>query len=179
MTTPRKQAGFSFIELCIGIAILAILLSQAIPAMDQMKQRQRLQLVAQTVMTDLQQARSEAVQRATAIQLRFSRHAAGSCYILHTGNSGDCRCEDKGLPVCSAAGKVLKIEWIPSSLKLTVKSNVANMSFQARQGAVTSTGSIDIAGDNGQAIRQVVSIAGRVRSCAVAGAFGGLTKCDA
>ncbi|MGS0758713.1 pilus assembly FimT family protein, partial [Roseateles sp. GG27B] len=56
--------GVSLIELCVCLVVTAILVSQAVPAMEQLKQGQRLDLIAQTVMTDLQQARSEAVQRA-------------------------------------------------------------------------------------------------------------------
>ena len=37
-------------------------MSQAVPAMHQLQQRQRLQAVAQTVMTDLQLARAEAAE---------------------------------------------------------------------------------------------------------------------
>lgn len=177
MTARQTQAGFTFIELCIGVAIIAILLGNAIPALEQLKQRQRLQLVAQTVMTDLQQARSEAVERATPVQFRFSQHPQGSCYVLHTGASGLCRCEDDGKPVCTGAGGLLKSQWIPSSQRLTVRANVSNLSFQARQGAVTSTGSVDIQSSNNEAIRQVVSIAGRVRSCSSQGRVGNLPQC--
>ncbi len=160
-----NSRGFSLIELCVCIAIPAILMAMALPALNQLKQRQRLELVAQTMMVNLQQARSEAVSRTDAVHLRFSRHADGSCYILHTGTSGKCQCDDAGQAVCAATERVLKIEWIPSTQNVAVQANVASMSFQARQGAVTSTGSIDISSSNGDTIRHIVSIAGRVRSC--------------
>jgi Tfp pilus assembly protein FimT len=160
-----NSRGHSLIELCVCALIPAILIAMAIPALTQFKQRQRLELVAQTVMANLQEARSEAVSRADAVQLRFSRHPSGSCYILHTGASGQCRCEDTGQAVCAATERVLKLEWIPATQNIAVRANVGNMSFQARQGAVTSTGSIDISSSNGETIRHIVSIAGRVRSC--------------
>jgi len=129
------------------------------------------------VMIDLQQARSEAVLRTGAVQFRFSRHPKGSCYIIHAGASGDCRCSDAGQAVCNADGLPIKLEWFPGQTRISVSANISNLSFQARQGAVTSTGSIDITGDDGQAIRHVVSIAGRVRSCSPDGSFKNLTKC--
>jgi type IV fimbrial biogenesis protein FimT len=164
-TLPTLCRGHSLVELCVCVAIPAILMSIAIPSLDQLKQRQRLELVAQTMMTNLQQARSEAISSTEAVQLRFSRHANGSCYIVHTGNSGQCQCDASGQGACAASERILKLEWIPSTLNVAVLANVVNMSFQARQGAVTSTGSIDVKSNNGDTIRHIVSIAGRVRTC--------------
>lgn len=164
-TFSSSSRGFSLIELCVCVVIPAILIAMAVPALNQLKQRQRLELVAQTLMANLQEARSEAVSRTDAVHMRFSRHADGTCYIVHTGASGQCECKDDGQAVCAATERVLKIEWIPTTQNIAVRANVGNMSFQARQGAVTSTGSIDISASNGDTIRHIVSIAGRVRSC--------------
>jgi Tfp pilus assembly protein FimT len=169
--------GYSLVELCVCVAIPAILMAMALPSLAQLKQRQRLELVAQTMMANLQQARSEAISRADAVQLRFSRHPGGSCYILHTGSSGQCQCDGDGQAVCAPAERVLKLEWIPSAQNIAVRANVSNMSFQARQGAVTSTGSIDISSSNGETIRHVVSIAGRVRSCTPSAGLLRLPRC--
>jgi Tfp pilus assembly protein FimT len=169
--------GYSLTELCVCLAIPAVLLAMAVPSLDQLRQRQRLELVAQTMMANLQQARSEAVSQADAVQLRFSRHPAGSCYILHTGASGQCSCASDGHASCTANERVLKLEWIPAAQNIAVRANVANMSFQARQGAVTSTGSIDISSNNGDTIRHVVSIAGRVRSCSPNGGMQRFPRC--
>lgn len=98
--------------------------------------------------------------------------------MIHTGKSGDCSCNDAGQAVCSDPRALLKAQWLPSSRAATIQANVSNFSFQPRQGAVTSTGSVDIASSNGRGtIRQVVSIAGRVRSCALEGSFGTLPRC--
>lgn len=177
MTQRQNQAGLSLIELCIVIAIIAILLGQALPALQQMKQRQQLQAMAQTVMMDLQQARSEAVQQASAVQLRVSQHSQGSCYVLHSGAPDQCQCTDGGTPVCTGSAQIIKLEWLPAQRRLTIRANVTNMSFQARQGAVTRTGTIEITAANGDAIHHVVSIAGRVRSCASSASIGGLPVC--
>ena len=179
MPSATSQRGVSFIDMLMTIAVIGILLAQALPALDQLQLRHRVQLTAQTVMTDLQQARSEAITRAGAVHFRFSQHGAGSCYLIHTGSSGACRCVDEGQTVCSAAGQLIKQEWVPSSRKLSVSANVSSMSFNPRQGTVTSTGSIDIGASNGQAIRHVVSIAGRVRSCSPNGSFKTMPKCTA
>ncbi|MDN3920561.1 GspH/FimT family pseudopilin [Roseateles violae] len=174
-SSRRQQAGFSLVELGVTMAISAIVCGGALPSLGRIKEQQQLRLLAQTVMVDLQQARSEAVLSGAGVQLRFSQHPGGSCYLLHKG--GQCRCDDSGQPVCTGAAQVLKQEWIPASRRLTVRANVQTMSFQARQGTVTSTGSIDVAGSGGTTIRHVVSIAGRVRSCTPTGGVSGLPRC--
>jgi type IV fimbrial biogenesis protein FimT len=173
----QQQAGLTLVEMSVTVALVGILLGTALPSLNRMKQQQQLRALAQSVMVDLQQARSEAVQSGVAVQLRFSQHPGGSCYILHTGASGQCRCNDAGQPVCANPEQMLKQEWIPAGRRIAVRANVQNMSFQARQGAVTSTGSIDIASSAGTTIRHVVSIAGRVRSCTPTGGIAGLPRC--
>ena len=176
-TLAFQSRGYSLIELCVCLAIPAVLLAMAVPSLGQLKQRQRLEMVAQTMMVNLQQARSEAISQADAVQLRFSRHPTGSCYILHTGASGQCSCAPDGQATCLANERVMKLEWLPSAQNIAIRANVANMSFQARQGAVTSTGSIDISSNNGDTIRHIVSIAGRVRSCSPGGGIQRFPRC--
>lgn len=175
----RLQRGFNLIELCACLAVGSIVMSQAAPAMHQLQQRQRLQAVAQTVMTDLQHARAEAVQHAESVELRFSDHPRGSCYVMYSRNGdGECRCDDSGAAICDAVEPtVLKTQWLPGELRVRLHANVRALNFHARQGTVTSTGSIDLSLADGTAIRHVVSIAGRVRSCAVGPSIGGLPHC--
>lgn len=177
---PRhpRQAGHSLLELLLCACILAILLASTLPGLNQFVQRQRLQAVAQSVMVDLQQARAEAVRGHDSVQFAFGQPTGGSCYVIHTGAIGDCRCEANGQAVCTGTANVIKIAWLPASRSVSLRANVRNLSFHARQGSVTSTGSIDLAVDrSGEAIRHVISIAGRVRSCAPQAAIAGLKPC--
>lgn len=173
----QQDSGFTLIEVCIALVIASVLLASAIPSLQRWVLRERMQATAQSMLTDLQQARSEAVMRAGAVHVRFSRFAQGTCYVMHIGASGGCRCSDAGEAICTASASALRVNWIPSQQRLTVQANVSNLSFQPRQGAVTSTGSIDITGTNGQTIRQIISITGRVRSCSPDGGFRNLARC--
>jgi len=65
-----------------------------------------------------------------------------------------------------------------ASRQVALSSNVRNMNFQARQGSVRPAGRIEITSGVVESIRHIVSIAGRVRSCAPSGAIGGLPNCD-
>ncbi|MFN5049837.1 GspH/FimT family protein [Roseateles sp.] len=157
---------------------IGVLLAAALPQFRQLQQRQHLQGIAQMLYTDLQAARSQAVLGAGAVHLRISQHLQGSCYVLHTGKAGDCACSDQGQAICAQAEQLIKLQWLPPSRGFnSLQANVAQMSFQPRQGSVTSTGSIDIVGADRKSIRHIVSIAGRVRSCAPAAPVGGLPPC--
>lgn len=60
-----KQTGFTLIELMVTIAVLAILLSVAIPNYQNMVLTNRMAAQANQVITALNYARSEAVKRGT------------------------------------------------------------------------------------------------------------------
>ncbi len=134
--------------------------------------------MAQTVATDVQQARGEAVRRAANVQLRFSEHPGGSCYIIHTGNAGQCRCRDDGEAVCTGGAAVLKLEWVPSSRQTTIRANVPSMGFNARIGTVSPAGSIDVTNVDGENIRHVVSVVGRIRTCTTTRSKSSLPDCN-
>lgn len=175
----RNHRGMSLIEALMTVLVLAILLAAVLPAMGQLRQRFRLSGVAEMLMTDLQQARSESVLRADAIQFRFSRYETGSCYVIHSGKSGDCQCDREGRAACANSSQLLRVQWIPAQQAMSIRTTASNLSFQARQGTVTPTASIDVVADSGPSIRHIISIAGRVRSCAPQGGVGQLPACRA
>lgn len=171
------QAGFSCFEALLVVAISATLATHAVPALDQLKQKANVELRAQSLMTDLKQARSESVMVSAPHHIRFSQTAEGSCYVVHSGSENSCNCTANGQAACIGDGHALRHEWVPISARVSIRSNVSSMSFHARQGTVTSTGSIDIVSPAGAGVRHIISIAGRVRSCAISGNFNHLPAC--
>jgi type IV fimbrial biogenesis protein FimT len=65
----REQAGFNIIELCVTIAILAILVSIAAPSMKAFMDSQSVKTPATDLYTSLVLARSEAIKRNSAVDL--------------------------------------------------------------------------------------------------------------
>lgn len=173
----RHSLGFTVVELCTVMGISAALLGQAVPAMSKMRQEQQLRATSETLASDLRFARSEAARTSEPVFFRLSGHGANACYVLYVGAKDDCDCAG-GHAVCKKAGsQVVKAEWMPINVPVTLNSNAETLQFQHRQGLVTQTGSIDISLSNGTGIRQVIAITGRVRSCYTGAKLAGMPKC--
>ena len=69
---PLKQRGVTLIELMLGIALLGIIATLAMPSLTAFLDRSRLQGAIQALDADLQWARSEAVKRNAVIRVEFT-----------------------------------------------------------------------------------------------------------
>lgn len=99
---PSQGQGLTLIELMIGLAILAVLLSLAVPSFQAYLQRQRLKAAALTLEVDLREARHEAVRRGAPLYLAWSGGSSSAdwCYAIAT--QADCPCTDTGpAPACA------------------------------------------------------------------------------
>lgn len=176
-TARRSIRGFTLVEMCVGLGIGATLLGQAVPAMTQLHQQQKLRARADALASDLRLARSEATRMSSPVYFRISGKGAQACYVLYTGTKDDCDCAGAEAVCKTTDSAILKAEWLPASEPLRISSNAETLQFQQRQGLVTQTGSVEISLNGGPGIRQVVAITGRVRSCSIAGRLPGLSRC--
>ncbi|PIM51526.1 hypothetical protein CS062_19300 [Roseateles chitinivorans] len=175
--------GFSLVELLVSVAIVAIAAMLAGPDLRDWLWRQRLSNSAQAVLGDLQLARSEAIQGARNVILRFGGDesavtGSGRCYVLHTGPLGGCGCRMDTPPVCDAGAQAIKqMRWARGRGQVEVVSNVPSMLFSGRQGTVSVSGTVEVRMEGIGAIRHIVSLTGRVRSCAPDGTAIRLPRC--
>lgn len=78
MDRPVESRGFSLIELCVVIAIVAIGAAVATPGISAFVSSNRLSSTTNALLTDLQIARSEAATRGQPVTV-CPRYASGTC----------------------------------------------------------------------------------------------------
>ena len=177
---PRRATrllGFSLVEACVVTALVALMLTLAVPGFGALIERKRLDGSAHQLAADLHWMRSEALARNEP--LRFSLHttALGTCTVVHTGDRADCRCEGTGAALCDGDATALKTSHWPTAEGIAVSANVSSMLYDPVQGTTSPTGSVRISDRQGRAITHVVNIMGRVRSCSPDGSVAGYRPC--
>jgi len=80
-----RQAGFSLIELLIGISILGILLGMALPSFSEWIRNNQVRMAAESLREGLQAARSEAVKRNTRVRLQLVTTLDAACALSSAG----------------------------------------------------------------------------------------------
>lgn len=94
MAMEIKYRGFTLIELIVIIAILAILAVVTLPSFIDILERNRLRQPVETLRSDLQFARTEAIKQSRAITVSKTTGAAGAwCYGISTAS---CDCTTAG-----------------------------------------------------------------------------------
>lgn len=85
----RHSAGFTLVELLIGIAILGILASIALPSFQTMIESTKIRTAAESVQNGLQKARAEAIARNSNVAFTLGADSAWSiCLISCTVTPG-------------------------------------------------------------------------------------------
>jgi type IV fimbrial biogenesis protein FimT len=171
-----RQHGCSMIEALCGLAIMLVLLANAWPMLQDLVSRQSLLAQASSLETDLALARAQAyVQQQN---LRFSVHQpadGGSCYIIHSGAAGACRCHSQGQPICDAGAQVVRVAALSQGVRLAPLSRP--LTFDAMMGTVTPTATLRLSDPDGRTVHQVINLTGRVRTCTPNPAWGGMRRC--
>lgn len=80
MLTPGK-AGFSLIELLIGITIVGILFIMGIPSFKSWIQNTQIRTATEAIQNGLEWARAEAVRRNTLVRFQLTTTLDGSCVL--------------------------------------------------------------------------------------------------
>ena len=176
-TRRHSQQGLTLVESLISLAVVTISLGAAVPGFQQAQERRQLEGAAAQLATDLRHARSLAVARRAPVRVGVQAIEGSSCYVVHTGSAGDCRCTDSGEAACTAGAEALRTVVFPAGLPLRLSSTSASMLFDPDRGTVTPTGTLHLQTRSGPAIRQVVNIMGRVRACSPGGSMPGYTAC--
>lgn len=167
------RSGFTLIELMVVIALVAIILSLAVPSFREMIARNKLEGVAGEFITDLQYTRSEAVARNA--NLTVSVGAAGTCYTAHPAAVA-CNCQNAS-PCATATDNIKTVSFANTGVVGTAS---VDFEFEPVRGSlngvldkvVTLTSNV-----GGASLQAEVLAVGRVKTCSPSGSFKGYPSC--
>lgn len=95
---PRRGRGVTIVELMVTLAIVAVLAAIALPSMNALIARKRLEGLAQELATDLRLLKSHQVHNRpnSGTAIIFGSSTNNLCYLLYVpGDSGDnCSCSE-------------------------------------------------------------------------------------
>ena len=172
-----RSRGVTLIEACVAIAIVAIVAASAAPGLQSLIDARRLDGVATQLATDLQFVRGEAVARNLPLRLSVEASAAGTCYVVHTGNAGDCHCAASGPALCTGGAEAIKTTLLTFADRVGLASNAGSLLFDPVHGTCTPTASLRLIDPRGREVRHIVNVMGRVRSCSPDAAVPGYRPC--
>jgi prepilin-type N-terminal cleavage/methylation domain-containing protein len=169
----KRQDGFTIIELMVVVVIAAILLTLAAPSFNDMLQRRRMEGQVSELVTDLQYARSEAVQRNRNVVLVTG--GAGTCYTIAAWSTGVGSCDCTASPACTGGPTALKTVTLTNSVTVT---NGISFDFEPVRGSLQSATDTTATVTLGSwQVNAVVPAHGRVSSCSPSGSLRGYTSC--
>ncbi len=173
MEKPKtnQQRGLTLVESMIALAITAVTVGTIAPSLGKLQDRRRLEAATAQLETELQYARSLAVARNESVRFSFQADASNSCYVIHTGSANACRCIS-GVTSCTGKAQALRTVRFDAGSRLRGTSNSSSFLFDAVKGTVTPTATLEMRNPRGDALRLVVNIMGRVRSCTPTGLPG-------
>jgi type IV fimbrial biogenesis protein FimT len=152
----RRQSGLTAIELMIGVVIVGILLTIAVPSFIDQMARRRLEGAASELSNDLAFARTQAVSQNAQISLTSS--ADGTGYAI--------------------TGAVPKAVTLHPQIVFAAASRGLATTYDPLRGTALTARTYDLTSSGTSAsMRLVVNIMGRVELCSPGGTLSGHTAC--
>jgi type IV fimbrial biogenesis protein FimT len=173
----RSTRGLTVVETLCALAVLAVATGATLPKFQQLRDDTALAGTASQLEAELQLARSESVLRAQPVRLSLGEATRGSCLMVHTGDAGDCRCADGQPARCEGDAELLHSRVIDPRERAQVRANVASILFDGDRGTSTPAATLRVEAPDGRALHTIVSLTGRVRTCAPGGRVGGHRAC--
>ena len=156
-TGRRHAAGFSLLELCAAMAIVAVLLAVAVPNYSSMIQRKQLRGTADALVQDLRNARELSVNTQSRI---FVSYRAGQRWCWGVSRGTPCDCSGASpLPACN----IRRADH--SEFPDVLLDGAQDGEFEPGLGQVTQHGAADFRTTKGHTLRVVLNALGRTQVC--------------
>ena len=169
----RYQRGVTLIEVLLALALLVVLITQAVPAFGQWLERHRLQSAARAVAADLQLAHREAIAQSSSrpVYLHF-RTGSSWCYGITRRSDCDCRRRNPAHPEACLftrrnVQRLVRRDAGPyQGIALTRArfARSASVRFDPLRG-LARAGRIELENRHGEQLQIRVSPLGRIRTC--------------
>jgi type IV fimbrial biogenesis protein FimT len=197
MTGPtifqKSNVGVTLIEMLIGVAVVGVVLSVAVPSLTSLIERRRVVAAAGEIASFFAQARAESAVTADKISLHLEPVPANvgdfSCIRMSSHAQTDvCTCNRVASKLCSIGdGRLLREYLLPrsTSVRFDVNENAKwgfdNHTITFLRGAFPTEVSdvfVRVKGSRTGALLHVeFNHAGRVRTCTPDGSIGGFPSC--
>ena len=168
-----RSQGVTLIELMMGLAVLAILGTLALPAMGLRMERQRLAMAAETLAADLTEARFEAARRGLSLSLNAITSQGGQpwCWaVVPAAGSppADCAC---------AQTRSCGHRSVAAADHPGVKMSQGRRVLLAADGSALAATAAVFESPHGERLRVDLLALGRSRICSPTGAVGRYPAC--
>ena len=163
----RSARGLTLLELLVTLAIVAVMMTLALPSFGSIVARHRLKAAAEQLSADLGELRLLAAQRGQALDLNL-QPGTQWCYALATASGCDCRvpqsCQMKTVRAIDHPGVTLL-----AGAELRVDAN--------NIGPLQHSGQALLQGAEGAQLRVGLTPLGRPTVCALRGTVPGYPAC--
>lgn len=169
-----KKNGFTLIELMIAIAILGIVISIAVPAFNEIIDRQKLKDGTEQIYSAIQSARTLAKSRSEKIHIDVNTSSSDWCIGINAGASG-CDCTNS--TSCNI-NRITKADF--NTLSIKSGNTISGQYFDPVRSVLGgSGGSITVVSKLGKEATVNLSVTGDVSHCSAAGStyIGDYPKC--
>ena len=139
------QRGFSVVESLVTVAIAGTLATTAATSITPWRAQMAVTGTAAAFETDIQNARSLALERREAVRWALDDGEHGACWIVHNGPRDACRCGPGGQPVCTEGTEVFRFQPLPANQPASVAANVKAIAFDPTLGTATPPPTVALA----------------------------------